>query len=190
MSERWNILTYDEVVYYDYEVSDLGAIRSKSRLISPNRGIDYWKDGIVLKLRHTKNDPHLFTEVTFDKKRKTVYVHKAVYNSFVGQEIDYVTHIDRNVLHNYPHNLKPITHSELQIRNMQENPVARMRLSERNKASGYYKLRAKSLKLKDVDIINIRYYLNEDIPAKQIAEILNVSLSSVYKYAPKHYFKK
>ena len=124
-----------------------------------------------------------------ERCQKTIYIHKAVYNTFVGDESEYsndekvyVTHDDRDVTHNYPHNLKPITHSELQVRNMQEHPEARQRLAKRNKKAGYYKEMKDRLSHSPETIALIKKLSKEGKTIHQIAVAAKVSYSSVSKY--------
>lgn len=75
--------------------------------------------------------------------KETIYVHKIVAQLFIDSPKDlkkvYVEHIDDDFNNNHHSNLRWISHSELQIRNMNErHPENKDKLKNANIKSGYY----------------------------------------------------
>jgi len=169
VKETWKGLVYNRRLYEDYEVSSLGNIRSLKRGIR------------VLKPRRNKKHPHLFVDVWDTGTRTTVYIHKAVYETWKGGLKRYVAHKNGIITDNFVGNLYSITHSELQKQNMVRHPVNRWALSKRNLHSGYYE-RGGANALKQDKINEIRALAKKRRPVATIAIKVGVSISSVYKY--------
>jgi len=180
--EEWKPLIYNKIKYPYYQVSNQGRIRSVGHYeeyLYHGKPCRRYRNGRLIKLRHSKLENYYFTSLkNSNKKIKTVYIHKAVYETFIGPVKDYVTHIDGNIQHNYILNLKTITHSELQKMNMKKYPETRMRLAIINKKNNYIP----KTKLSEEKIKIIRENQNKLDP-KEIAKKANCSLSSVYKYS-------
>ena len=187
VKEKWKQLVYNKIIFENYEVSNLGKIRSIGRWVwrtnNSNTTYKQWYPSRVLKQRTNNIHPHLFCDCWNDGKRTTIYVHKAVYDNFGGPQKDYVSHKDGNTWNNFIGNLYPVTHSELQVRNMHTHPKARWRLSKHNYKSGYYQNGGNGRKkLEKILIEEIKLQFKEGSKPLTIAEDLEISLSSVYKY--------
>ena len=97
--------------YKNYEISNTGLVRSLT------------EDGLVkrnIKQRNNGKEPHLFFEVYSNKKKRTIYTHKAVMEHFGKPPRNtrngmqrYVEHIDGVYTHNEIENLRWITHYQL-----------------------------------------------------------------------------
>lgn len=113
MQEKWKAIPG----FIDYEVSNLGRIRSIER-------VKKYKSGRTLKFksRLKKQRPHpknkfMMTDLVDDKgKRKTVYPHKAVAKAFIKNEHPrkkpIVMHLDGDLQNNNVENLKWASYSE------------------------------------------------------------------------------
>ena len=173
--EKWKTLIYNDKLYYNYKISNEGRVKN----------ID---TGRILSSRTNKIQPHIFTEIFWFNDsistRKSIYIHKAVAEAFVKNPKAklYVSHKNNDYLDNTPNNLYWVTHSELQIRNMRNNPAARNRLRDINIKSGYYNNVGTNNALTSAIISRIKKYTRIGRNAKYIAATLNISLSSVYKY--------
>jgi len=179
--EEWKILIYNGIKYPYYQVSNQGRIRSVGHYeeyLRHGKPCRRYRNGRIIAIRHSKLEDYYFTSLRDpDKKIKTIYIHKAVYETFIGPVKDYVTHIDGNVQHNYMLNLKTITHSELQIKNMNKYPESKMRLATINKKNNY----VPRIKLSQEKVRIIKNNQNK-LSIKEIAQKANCSISSVYKY--------
>ena len=78
-------------------------------------------------------------------------------------------------------NLYSVNHSELQIRNMKNNPKARQRLANINRANGYYDIVGRPKISKD-QIEVIQRFTERGTRKEIIAKLAGCSISSVYKY--------
>lgn len=113
MEEIWKTIPDFE----DYEISNLGNIRSKERTKK-------YKSGRTMQLKSKikKQRPHplnnfMMTDLIDNKgKRRTVYPHKAVAKTFIEKERPrkqkVVLHIDGDLSNNKVENLKWATYSE------------------------------------------------------------------------------
>jgi len=160
-----------------YEISEFGDIRSLPRTIEVYHGIyGLYKrtlKGRTLATRTTKKSPHLFTDfsVTYTglfgnkvKYQKTIYIHKLVGLMFLekpnNKEKIYVEHIKDDYTNNHYSNLRWVTCSELQQRNINERyPENRNRLRDANIKSGYYKYRAGRNRNIEIDLSKLYYQL-------------------------------
>jgi len=127
--EQWKFL-YDSRYY---QISNLGNIRSIDRVTTSRNGNQVSRSGRVLRVRRTKNDPHIFTSVSFgfdelgNNLSSTVYIHKAVADHFVPKPFmhdvgstltnyQYATHIEPDYENNTESNIMWITYYELMER--------------------------------------------------------------------------
>lgn len=113
MQEEWKTIPG----FKDYEVSNLGRIRSKER-------VKKYKSGRILKFKSKlkKQRPHpknkfMMTDLVDDKgERKTVYPHKAVAKAFIKnkhpRKEPIVMHLDGDLQNNKVENLKWASYSE------------------------------------------------------------------------------
>ena len=186
MKEIWKPLKYNDEFIQFHEISNFGRVRSIDHTIeSYNRFGSYTRHvyGKLRKQRTNNIEPYLFFDYNRiennTKKTQSIYIHKAVYESFIGStEGKYVSHRNGNTFDNNVTNLFLISHSELQVRNMQTHPEARWRLAKINKQNGFEWLR------RDVNnhVIRAIRNLSTEKNPKEIADILGISLSTVYKY--------
>lgn len=126
--EEWKFL-YDRK---DFQVSNTGKIRSLDREIPTYRnGVHYTRfyEGRILSQRRSKKEPHLFSSIQYTDKNgnrvnKTIYIHKAVADHFVGKpphvkryeaegKAIYATHMVKDYTLNIWTNIRWITQLEL-----------------------------------------------------------------------------
>lgn len=152
MEDKWKPLDVYPEVEGVYEISESGIIKAKARtvtVVSCERGI-YQRDyrERIIKPRSSKEYPHLFVSLTKvlddnSKWNKTVYVHKAVAQTWLPKPSEdsdkqFVEHIVDDFDNNHHSNLRWISYSELQKRNMNERyPENKNKLKEANILSGY-----------------------------------------------------
>jgi len=179
MRKMWTTLIYSGESFDSYQASWKGQIRSIDRWIVDKNGQDRFIKGRVLKPRFDISRKYYFCEcVNSEGKRTTIYVHKAVFDSFSTERKTYVSHKDGDTTNNTLKNLYAVTHSELQVRNMRDYPENKIRLSKANYKSGYYK----SMKTSEEKILKIKKLNALNVPVKRIAEKVGLSLSNTYKY--------
>lgn len=110
MTERWRSVVGFEGTY---EVSDLGRVRSVSRMVERSGQGGYRIQGRVLK---THVNPHGYAQITLARKGKWLSrrVHRLVLEAFVGPRPrgKEARHLDGDRLNNGLHNLKWGTKSE------------------------------------------------------------------------------
>ncbi len=97
----------------DYEVSNLGRIRSKDREVSRGTGM-MKKQGVILSL-NTNGNGLLTFQSHQDGERTTLCVHKCVAEAFVdkpSEEHCYVIHEDGDYENNRANNLRWVTSKE------------------------------------------------------------------------------
>lgn len=151
MTDKWKPLDIYPEFKGAYEVSEYGEIRSIGRTVFIEAGernaYERYYAPRTLVPRMSKKSKHLFTSLAKvdkgDKFVKTIYIHKIVAQLFLPPPTDpekkYVEHIDDILSNNHYTNLRWITHSELQLRNMHERyPENINRLRDINIKSGYY----------------------------------------------------
>lgn len=99
--------------YNYYEISNLGNVRSKDRLIISINSNSYIKRGRELKPKKHK-DGYLFVQLTSDKKRSNLYIHRLVAQAFIinPEQKPLVNHIDGNKRNNWVENLEWVTSKE------------------------------------------------------------------------------
>lgn len=105
MSEQWKQL-YD---YPNYEISNMGKVRSKQRIFVDSSGRNMGKRERELKLQDNGTG-FKYVHISVGSKKKTIYLHKAVAEHFVEnenpEEFKYVAHIEPNLDDNSYLNLK------------------------------------------------------------------------------------
>lgn len=182
MEEIWKNVKDSFFCNY-YEVSNMGRIRSKSRVICRPDGIEYWKPERIISFRDNGIHPHKFVSLCVKingvKHNKTVYVHKAVAEAFINKPSSkhiFVTHIDWNYNNNIISNLRWITASENSKRNIELYPKNGLTLKEYNVRTGYYEsIKSPSRKFKK-DMIRMR---NEGLTLDAISLIFKCSIGTV-----------
>ncbi len=135
MKTIWKPLPYE--LYKDtYQISNTGILRSVDRIIeiyNTYLGKSYprFRKGIEKQIRHTKINPHLFTEVSVKidgvQYIRTIYIHKAVGLAFIKNPDNkpFVSHIKPDFANNTPGNLKWTNKSEVSIKSMLDYPENR-----------------------------------------------------------------
>ncbi len=113
MEEEWRVIPG----FSDYEVSNLGNIRSKERNKSYKSGRTMSLKAKKKKLRKHPANGFMMTDLIDDKgKRKTVYPHKAVALAFIPNSMPrkrkVVIHKDGDLTNNTVENLKWASFSE------------------------------------------------------------------------------
>jgi hypothetical protein len=177
--------------FSDYEISDLGKIRSKDRVKSYKNGrlIHYVAKEKLLRV-HPDNG-FLMTDLIDDKGvRKTVYPHKAVAQAFIENKSPrknkVVIHIDGDYKNNSISNLKWSTYSE--------SILIGFRLGKRDNSNLWLKRRLKygpkggNTSIGRPDPLNysqkkrILYLRNEKgMTLSQLAEKYSCSVSHIHK---------
>ena len=152
---------YRSVVGYEeyYEVSDYGnvrTLRNSSRLKKYNLMSQSCNTSGYLRV----------TLCDGNKKPKVRYVHHLVAEAFIGArgKDKELNHRDGNKLDNYVDNLEYVTRKENQIH------ASKMGLFGDRKGESH-----NCSKLKDKDILNIRFMLSMGIYQRIIADLYNVS---------------
>lgn len=107
--ENWkDVLGYEGI----YQVSDLGNVKSLSRIIETNRGRSFVSKEKILKYGKAYKG-RLFVVLRKNNISKTFQIHKVVAVSFLGHvpcgHKEVVDHIDNNHLNNRLDNLQLIT---------------------------------------------------------------------------------
>lgn len=196
---KWKIVDIYPEFKGLYKVSEFGDIISLPRTIkayNSRYGIQFReKKESVLTQRTNGLNPHKFVDFTFvsvsdfgDKLKfgKTVYVHRLVAEMFKkkpnNKEKKFVEHIKDDYSNNHYSNLRWITQSELQLRNMHERyPENKNKLRDANIKSGYYKRAGNK---RPVDVAKLYYQLrgnrltNKD---GKIAALTAVPLQGILK---------
>jgi hypothetical protein len=144
MEEIWKPLK-DKFWGKYYEISNLGRVKSKQRIIKRKDGISFQKREQIIKSRTNKIENYLFVDliITIDGiyYRKTAYIHKLLAEVFIKnpkpKEYKIVTHIDENPLNNSLINLKWTSQSLINSKIMSK-PENRYTLRDINIKNGYY----------------------------------------------------
>lgn len=107
MNEVWKTITD----YPEYEVSNLGNIRSVDREFYDNLGRHYFKKGQMIKLEHQNNEDgyiQIMVHIWSGKKEYRLIVARLVATAFIPNPHNYsqVNHKDENSLNNNIDNLE------------------------------------------------------------------------------------
>ncbi|AGO47322.1 HNH homing endonuclease [Cellulophaga phage phi19:1] len=105
--EKWiDVLGFEKY----YQVSDLGNVRSKDRVVNFDDGRIRTFKGVLRKPTLNKKRGYMYITFNISQKRKTMSVHRIVAESFLGiREGLVVDHIDGDRLNNKLDNLQWIT---------------------------------------------------------------------------------
>lgn len=167
VQEEWRgVVGFDD----SYEVSNLGAVRSKTRVIVDSKSTRIFK-GKILQAGVQSND-YLGVHLYKGSKSTSRLVHYLVAEAFLGTRPDGmdVDHIDSNRANNSLSNLRYIPIKE--NRGRPKNPV---RKSPSKKG--------KSNKLTAEQVIHLRQERANGINLSQYATRWNVSLSTIHHAA-------
>lgn len=150
-----------------YQISNKGRMKRKERVIKTSNGkgvYEYTLPEMILSQRTNKIHPHLFCDLTYNKKRRSAYVHKEVAIAFIEAPKEtirlkaigntgyhkksvlrelYVEHIDNDHTNNVPENLRWINQLDLYNKQIERGRIPKMDLY---KHSSRYKGRGQSLK--------------------------------------------
>jgi DNA-binding transcriptional regulator YiaG len=166
MQEIWKDIPEYEGIY---QVSNLGNLKSYDRIVFFNK-VKALRKGKILSLRQNK-DGYLYTNISVDKKRKTIKPHRIVAKVFI-QNIEKktcVNHINGIKNDNRVENLEWVTHSE----NTKHAVKIGLKKGKRNGTSHFCKLDKKQVE----EIRNI--YLKGNISQLNLAKLFNISQSQV-----------
>lgn len=97
-----------------YEISELGAVRSISRIITGKEGVSYPLNGRVLKTSPNRQVNYLQVSLWANNKETKYYVHRLVAKAFIPNPHNKpeVNHLDGNKHNNHVSNLEWVTSSE------------------------------------------------------------------------------
>lgn len=96
-----------------FQVSNLGRIRSKDRLVVFKNGCSRFYNGIIRKQHYNKKRGYMYISFKVKGIVKTMSVHRVVAESFLGIKDGLcVDHVDSNKLNNKLDNLRWITNRE------------------------------------------------------------------------------
>jgi hypothetical protein len=168
-----------------YQISNLGRLKSKSRLVSrggESNRYTYNKPEKIVSIRKGVY-PHLFTSLYSDEIRnKTMYIHKMVAEAFIprpSKDHVYVTHLDGDYTNNRVENLKWITASENSKSNIEKYPENRLKLKKYNEKIGYYKVLRHPIWNKKNSKKALKM-LKWGVSKQEIARIFECSIATVY----------
>lgn len=176
--------------YSDYEISNLGQVRSITRTKTFKSGRVMNLKGKLRRLRIHPTNNYRMTDLIDDKGRlKTVYIHKAVAAAFVVNSFPrknkVVVHIDGDVTNNSVSNLRWTTHKDACKTAFSRSDRDMAKLWEYRRAkygpSGTLKRMGKPDPLEDVDKAEIiRLRTKEKMTMQKLAEKYKCSVSHIF----------
>lgn len=169
-----------------FEISNLGRIKSKSRLVTrggeKNR-YTFLKPEKILKTRRSKSFPHRFASLIVVEDgicySKTIYVHKAVGEAFVPRpsyDHVHIEHIDGDYENNRKENLRWITNSDLANKILKLHPENKNLLKKANIKSGFYERRRSKAWNKSHTIF---YLSRSGVKIEDLARIYGCSIATI-----------
>lgn len=111
MNEIWkSVIDYEDY----YEVSNLGRVRSKDRVVYNNGGKQFKKGKILKGGLCGRNRNYRFVTLSKNGATKNKYIHRLVAEAFIENTHNKPTvdHIDRNTINNSVDNLRWATNEE------------------------------------------------------------------------------
>lgn len=157
-----------------YEVSNKGRVRSLGRSILKSNGYSDYIHRYKPRLLKPSKNKNGYMEVKLSKhsKSNSVKVHRLVAEAFIENTGNkpQVNHKNSDRADNNIHNLEWVTASENSIHAWNEGKHCRM------KRSGE---KAKSSKLKEVEVVFIKHWLQSGYFQKDIASTFSVSTSLI-----------
>lgn len=159
-----------------YEISNLGNVKSLSRLVNNHSGFKKQLKEKILK-NHISKTGYFVTDLKNNNERKTFKIHRLIAFAFIDKVIgkEYVNHIDGNKLNNNIDNLEWCT--------IQENNKHAEKLGLKND-SGINNSKSK-LKIEDVFFIR-----NSNLKLKELSNIYNLNESTISKIILRKTYKK
>lgn len=96
-----------------YQISNLGTVKSKSRLVNNHSGFKKVLKEKYLK-PHVSKTGYLVVDLKYNCKRKTFKLHRLIALHFIDNpnNLPFVNHIDGNKLNNEIHNLEWVSNRE------------------------------------------------------------------------------
>ena len=160
--------------YTDYEVSNFGRIRTKSRLIRYTHSVtkkEHFRktESKFLKIQYNNRTGYKFCQLYLDKKMYNVNIHRLVAKEFLTNYLDYdtVNHKDGNKHNNTVENLEWCTH--------QYNHEHATKTGLKAKGS-----KISSSKLTDNSVHAIKYFLLKGMSYLELSVAFNVSRATIY----------
>lgn len=98
-----------------YEVSDMGRIRTRGRIVKRNNGENFFVAGRIKNLRLSSSKKYLCVNLSKDGRFQTIQAHRLVAIAFIGGRTEQrkcVNHKDGNGLNNFADNLEWVTYKE------------------------------------------------------------------------------
>lgn len=153
-----------------YEVSNFGRIRSKDRIIVYSNNSTHFHKGRVLKqMNHPAG--YKFVSIRVKGISKSFFIHRVVGLTFINNihNKPQINHKDGNKANNNLYNLEWCNPSENGI-HAYKTGLSKKQIGEN----------ASQSKLKNKDVINIKYLYNKGISQGKIAKRYNINQTSVH----------
>lgn len=167
MHEIWkDIKGYESL----YQISNLGRIMSKSRIIKYSNGIVKNHTGKILNV-YMHNSGYYFISLRNKRIRKNHFIHRLVAAHFVANPNNkpQVNHKDGNKLNNYYKNLEWVTASE-NGKHAYKNGLSKLQFG----------INASQSKLTESDVLDIRnMYGSRNYSYNELANIFKVSSANI-----------
>jgi len=159
--------------YPDYEVSNYGRVRTKSRLVRYTHAVtkkEHFRktESKFLKIQYNNRTGYKFCQLYLDKKMYNRTIHTLVANTFILNELNYevVNHKDGNKHNNTVENLEWCTNA------YNHEHATKTGL----KAKGE---KIKSSKLTEQCVYAIKYFLAKGVSHSDISKAFNVSRPTI-----------
>ena len=159
--------------YPDYEISNFGRIRTKSRKIRYVHAKTKQEHFRVtecrfLKVHQNKRTGYKFCQLYKDKKMYNLNIHRLVAECFLEKKhsLDFVNHIDGNKHNNTVENLEWCS-NEYNHKHATETGL---------KAKG---VKIKTSKLNDNCVLAIKYFLKKGVSKSELSKAFNVSIATI-----------
>lgn len=175
MEEIWkDIQGYEGI----YQISNLGRVKSLSRIIFRGRGKHITKD-VIIKI-YVNNTGYYGVNLNVNKTHKSFLLHRLIAKAFIPNPNNYpcINHIDGNPLNYSISNLEWCTYSQNTTHAYKINRMSQTGLHNNN------------VKLTEKDVLSIR---NEYVQNKEtlisIAKKYNVYLTCIHKIVNRRTWK-
>jgi hypothetical protein len=159
--------------FTDYEVSNFGRVRTKSRKVRYVHSVtknEHFRltECRFLKVHHNKRTGYKFCQLYRDKKMYNLTIHSLVAGTFLNREstLDVVNHKDGNKHNNVIENLEWCS-NEYNHKHATQTGL---------KAKG---INVSSSKLNDNCVYAIRYFLKKGVSKTELSKAFNISRATI-----------